>query len=67
MAEGSEQVVMADPPLVIAYPPIQRIIKQEIPPANSVEEENLHQSTLQVYSVKLISVHKTVLKIVLLH
>jgi len=66
MAEGSEQVVMADPPLVIAYPPIQRIIKQEIPPANSVEEENL-QSTLQVYSVKLISVHKTVLKIVLLH
>jgi len=52
MVEGSEQVVMADPPLVIAYPPIQRIIKQEIPSANSVEGEN---STLQVYSVNLIS------------
>jgi len=42
--EGSEEVVMADPPLVIAYPPIKLIIKQEMSnehqEVNSVEKEN---------------------------
>ena len=50
MAGGSEKVVMADPvPLIIAYPPIKRNIKQEIQDehqvVNSVEEDN---GTLQV-------------------
>ena len=54
MAEGSEKVVMADPaPLIIAYPPIKRNIKQEMPEeqqvVNSVEEENWRYSTY-VYS-----------------
>jgi len=49
--ESSEEVVMADPPaLVIAYPPIKLIIKQEMSDehqeVNSVEEENW---TLQVH------------------
>jgi len=46
---------MADPMQLIAYPPIKRIIKQEVPDepqeTNSVEEENW---ALQVYYFSLI-------------
>ena len=67
MAEGSEKVVMADPaPLIIAYPPIKRNIKQEIQDehrvVNTVEEEN---GTLQVQYSRpflLIFVVKSVFK-----
>ena len=56
MAEGSEKM-MGDLPL-IAYPPIKRIIKLEIPDesqeVNNVEEENW---TRQVYSIKLIPIN----------
>jgi len=44
---GSEEVAMADPPL-IAYAPLKRIIKQEMTDeqeGNSIEEQNW---TLQV-------------------
>jgi len=54
--EGSEEVVMADFPF-IAYAPVKRIIKQEMPEeqeGNSIGEENL---TLQVYSIKFISIN----------
>ena len=47
---------MADSPF-IAYAPLKRIIKQEMPEeqeGNSIGEENL---TLQVYSIKFISIN----------
>ncbi len=53
MAESSEKVVMTDQPL-LAYPPIKRIMKQEIPDqqqeVSTGEEENW---TLQVQNTNL--------------
>jgi len=52
---GSEEVTMTDPPL--AYAPLKRIIKQETSDeqeGNNIGEENL---TLQVYSIKFISIN----------
>ena len=61
--EGSENVAMADPAsLIIAYPPIKRIIKLEIleeqQEANSFEEENW---TLQVGLQDINFVYETVI------
>jgi len=46
MEEVSEKVVMTDPSLVIAYPPIKRVIKLEIP--DEQEEANEENRVFQV-------------------
>jgi len=67
MAEGSEKVVMADPaPLIIAYPPVKRNIKQEIQDehqvVNTVEEENGKIQVQYSRSFLLIFLDKSVFK-----
>ena len=54
MDDGSEKVEMADPS-IIAYPPIKRVIKIEIPDENqeavSAEEENWTLQQVQYFSL----------------
>jgi len=53
MKEGSEKVTMTDPSLVIAYPPIKRVIKLEIPD-EQVEENEENRAFQVVYHISLL-------------